>query len=46
MANAVLVDPSETAFIDGILFGTKWATGNLTYGFPTSAGVMALMPTR
>ena len=41
MANAALVDPSETAFIDGILFGTKWATGNLTYGFPTSAGDMA-----
>ena len=41
MATAVFVDPSETAFIDGILYGTKWATGNLTYSFPTSAGDMA-----
>lgn len=37
MATSVFVAPSDSAIIDGVLYGTKWETGNLTYSFPISA---------
>src|SRR3954467_9613234 len=36
MASTVTVATTGNSYIDGLLFGTKWASASLTYSFPTS----------
>ena len=37
MASVSSVTPTGNLYIDGVIYGTKWASTSLTYSFPTSA---------
>jgi serralysin len=44
MASVANVSLTGNAYVDGLLVGVKWASGSLTYSFPTSASLYGSYP--
>src|SRR5438105_376891 len=36
MTSVSTLSPTGNAYVDGVLYGTKWAVSSLTYSFPSS----------